>query len=84
MNPHVTQVRPVTTQLVFFRREKDTVSEQREDDEVDGGEHATPHSSLRFDPVIHHCIPVLSSQNLEEKARLKADRTRQLNPDIVD
>lgn len=89
INPHVTddtQVRPVTVlqHSLFFRQEKDTVSKQREDDEVDGGEHATPHSSLRFDPMIHHRIPVLSSQNLEEKARLKADLTRQLKPNIVD
>lgn len=43
---------------------KDTVSEQREHDEVDGGPHAGLHSSLRANPVVHHLIPVLSCEDL--------------------
>lgn len=40
---------------------EDTVSKEREDDEVDRGEHAAANTSLRLDPVIHHGIPVLAS-----------------------
>lgn len=72
----------VTTWCLNFRRGKDTVSKQREDDEVDRGEHATAHSSLRFDPMIHHCIPVLSCQNLQQKACLWPDLTPQQTPNI--
>lgn len=43
---------------------KDTVSKQGEDDEVDGGPHAGLHSSLRANAVVHHLIPVLSSEDL--------------------
>lgn len=40
---------------------EDTVSKQCENDEINGGEHATPHPSLRLNPVIHDSIPVLTS-----------------------
>lgn len=40
--------------------QKDTISKQRQDNEVKGGEHAFADSTLRFDPVVHHCVPVLS------------------------
>lgn len=45
-------------------RGKDTVSKQRQDDEVKGREHAFADAALRLDPVIHHCVPVLSRQDL--------------------
>lgn len=45
---------------------EDTVSKEREDDEVDRGEHATANASLRLDPVVHDRIPVLAGQDLRE------------------
>lgn len=45
---------------------EDTVSKEREDDEVDGGEHAAANPSLRLDPVVHDGVPVLASQNLRK------------------
>lgn len=48
---------------------RDTVSEQSEDNEVDGGEHAAVDAALRLDPVIHHCVPVLPGEDLQEKHR---------------
>lgn len=44
----------------------DTVSEQGEDDEVDGGPHARANASLRADAVVHHLVPVLARQDLHE------------------
>lgn len=44
----------------------DTVSEQGEDDEVDGGPHARANASLRADAVVHHLVPVLACQDLHE------------------
>lgn len=44
---------------------KDTVPEEGEDDEVDGGEHPRVDTALRLDPVVHHSIPVLPSQDLQ-------------------
>lgn len=43
---------------------KDTVSEKSEDYKVDGRPHARLHSSLRANTIIHHLVPVLSSQDL--------------------
>lgn len=45
---------------------KDTVPKQRKNYEVDGGPHARLNPSLRSNPIIHHLIPVLSSQNLRK------------------
>lgn len=44
----------------------DTVSEEREDDEVDGGEHAAADASLRLDAVVHDGVPVLAGQDLRK------------------
>lgn len=46
---------------------EDTVSKQREDDEVDGGPHAILHASLRADAVVHHLVPVLAGQDLKHR-----------------
>lgn len=46
---------------------KDTVSKQCEHYKVDRGPHARLHSSLRANTVVHHLVPVLSSQDLGEK-----------------
>lgn len=48
-------------------KEEDTVAKECQNNEVDGGKHATTNSSLRFDPMIHDSIPVLSCQNLDIK-----------------
>lgn len=50
--------------ISFYCVKEDTVSKECEDDEVDGGEHATPNASLRLDAVVHHSVPVLAGQNL--------------------
>jgi hypothetical protein len=47
---------------------KDTVPEEREDDEVDGEHHAALHTPLRLDPVVHDLVPVLARQDLEGEA----------------
>lgn len=44
---------------------EDTVSEEREHNEVDGGEHSPAHTPRRLNPVVHHRIPVLARQDLE-------------------
>lgn len=46
------------------QRRKDAVSKECEHYEVDGGPHARLHSALRANPVVHHLVPVLSSQDL--------------------
>lgn len=51
---------------MFLYVTQDTVSKEREDDEVDGGEHAASNASLRLDAVVHHSVPVLTGQNLSE------------------
>lgn len=51
---------------------EDTVSKECEDDEVDRGKHATANTPLRLDPMIHHSIPVLASQNLRGTKKKKA------------
>lgn len=50
----------------------DTVSEEREDDEVDGREHAAADASLGLDPVVHDGVPVLASQNLRRGSQTDA------------
>ena len=44
----------------------DTVSKQGEDDEIDGGPHARANTSLGADAVVHHLVPVLTCQDLQE------------------
>lgn len=44
----------------------DTVSKQGEDDEVDGGPHARANASLGADAIVHHLVPVLARQDLQE------------------
>lgn len=46
---------------------KDTVPKQGEHYEVYGGPHAVLHSSLGADAIVHHLIPVLTSQDLESQ-----------------
>ncbi|TNN59701.1 hypothetical protein EYF80_030072 [Liparis tanakae] len=46
---------------------EDTVPEEREDDEVDGGEHPSADAPLGLDPVVHHGVPVLAGQNLRRE-----------------
>lgn len=46
---------------------KDTVSKQCKHYKVDGGPHARLHSSLRANTVVHHLIPVLSSEDLRKR-----------------
>lgn len=45
----------------------DTVSKQGEDDEIDGGPHARANTSLGADAIVHHLVPVLTRQDLQEK-----------------
>lgn len=47
--------------------QKDTVSKQRQDDEIKGREHAFADSTLRLDPVVHHRVPVLPGQDLQRE-----------------
>lgn len=54
------------TKLEFPDAKEDTVSKEREHDEVNRGEHAAANTSLRLDPVVHDSIPVLASQNLRK------------------
>lgn len=44
--------------------EKDTVSKQDEDDEIDAVVHSTIDPTLRSNGVEHHFIPVFTRQNL--------------------
>jgi hypothetical protein len=58
----------ITTETVmadFWVDKEDTVSEECEHDEVDGGEHSAPHAPLGLNPMIHHCIPVLAGEDLQ-------------------
>lgn len=48
---------------------EDTVSKQCKHYKVDRGPHARLHSSLRANTVVHHLIPVLTSQDLREESR---------------
>lgn len=45
----------------------DTVPKQGEDDEIDGGPHARANTSLGADAIVHHLVPVLTRQDLQEK-----------------
>lgn len=45
---------------------EDTVSKQRENDEVNRGEHAAANPSLRLDPMVHDSVPVLTCENLKK------------------
>lgn len=45
---------------------KDTVSKQSEHYKVYGRPHARLHTSLRANAVVHHLVPVLSSQDLRK------------------
>lgn len=38
---------------------QDTVSEESEDDEINGGEHSPVNATLWFDAVVHDSVPVL-------------------------
>lgn len=61
---------PASNRCVFYfacHTSKDTVSKKREDDEVDGGEHAAANPSLRLDAMVHDGIPVLSGQDLRDE-----------------
>lgn len=49
---------------VAFSLRGDTVAKKREDDEEDREGHALVDSSLRFDAIIHHHVPVLAGQDL--------------------
>lgn len=64
---------------------KDTITNQREHNEVDGGPHAILYASLRADPVIHHLVPVFTCQNLQVKANKASDSkaTRRKRTDMV-
>lgn len=57
---------PWDSNTKFRDAKEDTVSKQREHDEVDRGEHAAANASLRLDPVVHDGVPVLASQNLRK------------------
>ena len=47
---------------------QDTVSADEEDDEVDADQHAREgRATVRHDAVVHHQVPVLSRQDLEEQ-----------------
>lgn len=46
---------------------KDTVTKQRQDDEVNGGEHPRADAALRLYPVVHHRVPVFPRQDLHSK-----------------
>ena len=46
--------------------EKSVVTEEREDDEVEGIDHAVTDPSLGHDPVVHDLVPVLPRQDLED------------------
>lgn len=61
---------------------KDTVSKQRQDDEVAGREHAFADSTLRLDPVVHHGVPVLPGQDLRKSGVGRPARTRALGHDV--
>lgn len=50
--------------VVAFSLRGDTVAKKREDDEEDREGHALVDSSLRFDAIIHHHVPVLAGQDL--------------------
>lgn len=52
---------------------EDTVSEERQHDEVDGEHHATLHAALRFDAVIHNLVPVLTGQDLKGRKKHTAN-----------
>lgn len=51
-------------EYVYFHPLRDTVAKKCEYDEEDREGHALVHSSLRFDAIIHHHVPVLTSQDL--------------------
>jgi len=54
-------------QLPCSSLKEDTVPEEREDDEVDGGEHPSADAPLGLDPVVHHGVPVLAGQDLRRE-----------------
>lgn len=45
---------------------KDTVPKQCKNNEVDRRPHARLNPSLRSNPIVHHFVPVLSSQDLRK------------------
>ncbi len=57
------------TKLTAFGSIKDTVPEESENNEINGGEHSPVNAPLWFDPMIHDCIPILPSQDLQETNR---------------
>lgn len=51
---------------ITFLMMQDTVAKKCEDNEKDGEDHAfVIYSSLGFNAVVHHHVPVFSCQNLE-------------------
>ena len=46
--------------------EEGVVTEQGEDNEVEGVDHAVTDPTLGDDAVVHHLVPVLASQHLED------------------
>lgn len=51
----------------FHNVKEDTVSKECEDYEIDGGEHAAVNASLRLNAMVHHSVPVLTSQDLSTR-----------------
>lgn len=68
---------------VQVRAIKDTVSKQSEHNEVDGGPHAGPHSSLRTNAIVHHLVPVLSRQDLRKHMTFSTGLKGALGFDLV-
>ena len=61
---------------------KDTVTEQCQDNEVNGGEHPRADAALRLYPVVHHCVPVFPRQDLHSiirERRRKGDSKERQN-----
>ena len=46
--------------------EEGVVAEEGEDDEVERVDHAVADAPLGHDPVVHHLVPVLARQHLED------------------
>lgn len=47
--------------------EQRVVAKQHKDDEVETVDHALLGASLRSDPVVHHLVPILSREDLQNK-----------------
>lgn len=56
---------------------KDTVTADKEDDKVDAHHHVgEDRPSIRHDAVVHHGVPVLSSENLR-RGTIKEDKKKE-------